>query len=291
MKFKTLLRLGRVSNLPTVGSNTFAAIALAGAEVSAARASLLAGAMSLFYVGGMFLNDAYDHAVDAQQRPHRPIPSGAASRSEVLAWGYALLLGGAALIALHSRQTFGTVFTPAVGSALALGLLIVAYDLWHKQNPLSPVLMALCRLGVYVTVAWACTATPSPRLWWGGLALTCYLIGLTYIAKQEDLRHLGNLWPAAFLAAPLFVVYGVSSGTWGAGAAVVVLAAWVLRSVRLLVPKVGGPDVGRAVVALIAGISLLDAALAAALGHWQLAAAAVVAFGLTLALQRWVSGT
>jgi hypothetical protein len=30
----------------------------------------------------------------------------------------------------------------------------------------------------------------------------CYLIGLTYIAKQETLSQMGNLWPLGFLAVP-----------------------------------------------------------------------------------------
>ena len=33
-------------------------------------------AMSLFYVGGMYLNDYFDRAIDARERPERPIPAG-----------------------------------------------------------------------------------------------------------------------------------------------------------------------------------------------------------------------
>ena len=50
-------------------------------------------------------------------------------------------------------------------------------------------------------------------------------------------------------------------------------------------------DIPRAVVSLIAGISLLDAMLISAAGAPGLAMLAVLGFGLTLLLQRFVSGT
>ena len=33
--------------------------------------------------------------------------------------------------------------------------------------------------------------------------LLCYLIGLTYVAKQETLGEVRNLWPLLFLGVPL----------------------------------------------------------------------------------------
>jgi 4-hydroxybenzoate polyprenyltransferase len=49
--------------------------------------------------------------------------------------------------------------------------------------------------------------------------------------------------------------------------------------------------VPRAVVSLIAGISLVDALFLAAAGALLAAAAAVLCFIATLLTQRWVSGT
>ena len=69
---RTALRLGRVSNLPTVWTNVLAAAALSGALAGShgdAGAGALGGlllAMSLFYVGGMFLNDAFDLMHDGE---------------------------------------------------------------------------------------------------------------------------------------------------------------------------------------------------------------------------------
>ena len=50
----TFLKLGRVSNLPTVWSNTLAGVILAGAVGLNPFVLLLALAMTLAYIGGMF---------------------------------------------------------------------------------------------------------------------------------------------------------------------------------------------------------------------------------------------
>ena len=90
------LRLGRVSNLPTVWTNVLAGAVLAGrATVGPGRAGRsLALALSLFYVGGMYLNDAFDREIDARERPERPIPSGRIGAGEVFALGFGLLGAG-----------------------------------------------------------------------------------------------------------------------------------------------------------------------------------------------------
>ena len=65
MKAGTALRLGRVSNLPTVWTNALAGAVLAGASGFGGELVLLAAAFTLFYTGGMFLNDAFDAPWDA----------------------------------------------------------------------------------------------------------------------------------------------------------------------------------------------------------------------------------
>ena len=50
-------------------------------------------------------------------------------------------------------------------------------------------------------------------------------------------------------------------------------------------------DIPRAVVSLIAGISLLDALLIAGSGLPELALAALAGFGVTLFFQRYIAGT
>ncbi|HEY0550448.1 MAG TPA: UbiA family prenyltransferase, partial [Verrucomicrobiae bacterium] len=75
-KFRALLLLGRVSNLPTVWSNCLAGWLLGGGG-EWPQFAVLCGGATLLYVGGMFLNDAFDAEFDAQHRRERPIPSGA----------------------------------------------------------------------------------------------------------------------------------------------------------------------------------------------------------------------
>ena len=56
----THLKLGRVSNLPTVWTNVLAGTILGGGDAGGARTVLVALAMSMFYIGGMYLNDYCD---------------------------------------------------------------------------------------------------------------------------------------------------------------------------------------------------------------------------------------
>jgi 4-hydroxybenzoate polyprenyltransferase len=283
------LLLGRVSNLPTVWTNTLAGATLAGAAAGPGRLLLLAAAFSLLYTGGMYLNDAFDRDIDRRERPERPIPSGRVRAESVFAIGFALLaLGVLAASAAAVGPTGGGL--RAAASAVLLAGVITAYDAWHKANPLSPVVMGLCRVLVYVTAALAVAGRIGPPVWGGALVVLCYLIGLTYVAKQENLTEVRNLWPLAFLGAP-FIYAWRSLLDAGAGTILyVALLAWVVFAVSLLV-RPGRRDIRRAVVSLIAGISLVDALLIAGAGEPARALLAVAGFLLTLAFQRWVPGT
>jgi len=91
--FRTLLVLGRVSNLPTVWSNCLAGWLIADGGTFQRLLLVCVGA-SCLYLGGMFLNDAFDVEFDRQHRGERPIPSGAISLRAVLMWGCGWLLAG-----------------------------------------------------------------------------------------------------------------------------------------------------------------------------------------------------
>jgi 4-hydroxybenzoate polyprenyltransferase len=290
MTWDDALKLGRVSNLPTVWTNMLTGLVLAGGSLVDPRTLPLLVALSLFYVGGMYLNDAFDAQLDAVERPERPIPSDRVSRGTVLALGFAMLAAGVLLLAwLGFALEGGTGFWPAL-SGLALGVAIVFYDWHHKANPLSPVVMGACRMLVYVT-AGLCFVVPLPAgLLLAAVVLLCYLIGLTYVAKQETLGRIENLWPLAFLAVPL--AYGVSLAAdrpivvpiWLAFAGWMGLALWFVR-------RRGPRDIPRAVVNLLAGICLLDAVLIGGAGEIGLAGLAILGFLLTVALQRFVPAT
>jgi UbiA prenyltransferase family len=290
MSWAVALRLGRVSNLPTVWTNTLAGIVLAGGAVGDRRTLPLLLALSLFYVAGMYLNDAYDAEIDAQERPGRPIPAGQVRAETVFAVGFGMMALGLVLLAwIGYGVQRGTGIGP-VFSGLGLGAAIVLYNRRHKGNPLSPVLMGVCRMLVYVTAGLAVAQELPAALRIGALLLLCYLVGLTYVAKQETLGEVRNLWPLLFLGAP--VVYAGAKALESLTTAILSLAfiLWVGVALRFLRRRRPG-DVPRAVVSLIAGISLLDAVLIAGAGDRAIAWLAVLGFALTLALQRFVPGT
>ena len=289
MTLATALRLGRVSNLPTVWTNVLAAAVLADAPLRAGALVLTALACSLFYTGGMFLNDAFDRAFDARVRPERPIPCGIVSPSEVFVAGFAQLAAGLVLVAVVARWTVGRS-GGAIAAGLALAGLIVVYDAWHKGNPIGPLLMGLCRVLVYVTAAVALTGTLSGAVVGGASVLLAYLIGLTYVARHETLGSLRTLWPVVALAFP-FALWSLALRAGAGGVAVYVVAVvWTLACVSHLGWR-SRVDVPRAVVGMIAGIALVDAMALASWHATGLALVAVAAFGATLALQRWVAGT
>ena len=280
MNLQTFLKLGRVSNLPTVWTNALAGAVLAG-QPSVSAVLIVGLALTLFYTGGMWLNDAFDAEIDAEERKERPIPMGEISVATVFAAGYAML-GAGVLLAF----TFGAM---AGLAGIALAIAVILYDWLHKRTILSPVIMGATRFFSYILAALA-VAQITGSVILGALGLLAYIVGLTYAAKQEAYDRLDRAWPLAVLAIPL--IYTLTQ----AGASVLGLLIWagllavVLIALRLLFRR-NKSDVPRAVVTMIAGISLYDAVLIAGQGQALLALLAVAGFALTLVLQRVVSGT
>jgi hypothetical protein len=286
VKLSLALKLGRVSNLPTLASNVLTGAALSGAQPAAPVLAAWIAALALFYVGGMYLNDAFDRGWDAQHRPERPIPSGAVRAATVFAAGFGMLAAGLAWVALLALGEHGGGW-PALLSAAGLAVVIVVNDLHHKGNALGPLLMGSCRVFVYVTVAvglggaWNATATRA------AIALLGYLMGLSYVARQENLRALKQLWPLALLAAP-FLLHPPLTPDPQTACAVLLLVA-VLDALWLMF-RARARDIPGAVGRLIAGISLLDALLVAALRPAYVLPC-IVAYLLTRLLQRYVAAT
>ena len=282
MKLSCALKLGRVSNLPTVWSNVLAGLVLAGGMLSVETMLPLCVMATLLYVAGMFLNDAFDAEFDATERPERPIPSGEVTRRSVFVWAAAMIACGLGLAASLGTWTL-------IG-ALSTVTLIVIYDRFHKGNPLAPVLMGMCRVGLYVTAALTVAPVlPTPVLV-GGAVLLLYVLGLTYAAAHEHTHALVRLGPLVGLGGPAVVTYSLLWGPWLAKCTLVAFALWVLRALRLV--RMRTPHAIRTgIVALIAGISLVDALLIANAGQPQLVPMALIAFVATLGFQRFVSGT
>ena len=280
MTLQTILKLGRVSNLPTVWTNALAGAVLTG-QGSLPVVVVSGLALTLFYTGGMWLNDAFDAEIDARERANRPIPMGEIGVGVVFAGGFALLGLGVALAFLMG-QTAGLV-------GIALAIAIVLYDWLHKRTALSPVIMGVTRFFCYLLPGAAIGALVGPVIL-GGIGLLAYVVGLTFAAKKEAYDRLDSVWPLAVLAIPL--LYALVQTGFGLLAMLIWagLLAVVLMALRLLMRRARG-DVPKAVVTMIAGISLYDAVLIAGAGHGLLALLAVAGFAGTLALQRLVAGT
>lgn len=290
MNWKVALELGRVSNLPTVWTNTIAGVALAGASPADARVPWLLLALSLCYVAGMFLNDAFDHEFDARHRRERPIPSGRASLATVFGAGSGMLAAGVLLLAWIGLGPPGGTGVRPLLAGVALGTAIVFYDRHHKQNAWSPVVMGLCRMLVYVAAAYAVVEDPPARVFAFGLMLLSYLVGLTFVARQEHLGRVDSLWPLSLLALPLLWVVPAAADSVPVAALWALLLGWVLYALSLLRRRRPG-DVPRAVGALLAGICLWDALVVAVAGQLQLVAPLLGCFVLTVALQRFIAPT
>jgi 4-hydroxybenzoate polyprenyltransferase len=292
VNLRTLLTLGRTSNLPTVWSNVLAGAVLSGALFGPAAFVVLALASSAFYEGGMFLNDAFDAEIDARERPGRPIPSGQVTRGAVLFGGFALLGAGLLLLGL---APLGGILRPgwrALGGGIFTSLAVLVYDRWHKGRAWSPIVMGACRAGLYATAALAVSARLSVPVLIGAGALWLYIVGLTHVARFENGSALQRAWVAAFVLAPLVVsVTPIVTQQSALGAlCFLALLGWSLRSMSFAL-RGGRGNIPRAVVSLIAGVSLVDALFIALHGPAYGVLAAFGCFLLTLRWQRHIPGT
>ena len=280
--FRTLLILGRSSNLPTVWSNCLAGWLLAGGGGGGRLFWLLVGA-TLLYTGGMFLNDAFDVDFDRQHRRQRPIPSGAISEREVWAYGFSQLgLGAIILVQLGSVTSTLTV--------LLVGCILL-YDAIHKLVAISPLLMAACRFLLYLVAASVSAQGVAGLAVWSALAMGTYIVGLSYLARKETSRGPLNNWPCYLLAVPLLLAFIVNYGTSHRMPLVILFlaAAWILWSLRHIFWK-PQRNIGFTVSLLLAGIPLVDW-LAVGGGGFLIGAVFVLLFFSALLLQRFIPAT
>ena len=281
-KLHAYFSLARVSNSPTVVSNTLAGAAIAGATVLSLEIVLVAIAMVLFYSAGMYLNDLMDYQYDMEHGKDRPLTMGLVSRSSAIAITLLMFgIGSVMLIAVGTR--------PFIAGMVLIGF-IVLYDAWHKGNPISPVIMGANRFMVYIVAYLAVATELSSQLIIAAGLLLLYIVGLTFIAKSELSNDLKKMWPAVlvFLPAVYFGITLLENPVW----LILVLAfiAWAAYSV-LFIYMSENKQIGRAVVQLIAGVSLFDAMAIATQNLTPFVILALVTFGITLFLQQYIKGT
>lgn len=281
--FRTLLVLGRASNLPTVWSNCLAGWILGGEGPLSGLFLLLMGATCL-YVGGMYLNDAFDVEFDRHHRPERPIPSGAITLGEVWGFGVGWLVLGMVFLAIFGALTFFL--------ALMLLTAIITYDAVHKAVAFSPVIMSLCRFFLFLVASSTGDEGVTGLAIWSSFALALYIIGLSYVAKAESNKGALRYWPCLCLLAPIFLAYLVNQGEFKKRSVLlsVILLVWIFRNLTFSFWS-AEKNIGRTVSGLLAGIVLVDL-LALAGGTSPLVTAIfLLLFGAALLFQRFIPAT
>lgn len=283
-KLTAYLALARISNSPTVVTNVLAGAALglaaSGRGVVAPLYVMVAVslAMVLYYTAGMVLNDICDYEFDKQKRADRPLVTGAVSMSEAKALTHGLFATGSFLLALVDLKL------------LLIGFVLVGfitlYDTWHKGNVLSPVIMAINRLLVYVIAFVAFYPTPTTALWIALGLLMSYMIGLTFIAKSETEASFSKYWPLAVLYLPVLYFLTQLSQPFVV-ILLIIFALWIAYSVRFVYQG----KIGKGITSLIAGISLYDALVIAVAGTTGWLWLALLGFGLTVFFQNYIKGS
>ena len=331
-KLRAWLVLTRGSNLPTVWSNLIAGWLLGYAFTDripfilvffGSLFGLLLG-VSLIYVGGMILNDAFDARWDTERRSTRPIPAGVVSVRSALVVGFLCLALGA-WFTIVSSLTDHRLITSLLVALLVGGVLV--YDRWHKGVAWAPAVMGLCRALLPIIGFFAVGGLiDGPHFrGWPVVALLAHPVvlwlltfSITLVARHEAGPGAPPKWAEWLLylvPVPLLIAPNlphVTDGQYGwpkvAVFGCLLFWLWIWRSNRRHPLPEG---VGRRVADRLAAFPLVDYAAAglfyyvagymaiggtseggfAAFGSFLAFILPFGAFGLTLLLRRWIPTT
>lgn len=263
------LQLMRPPNLPTAAADILAGGAIAGVfadllaqadgPVAWLGLLILSGASVLLYAGGVVLNDVFDADLDAQERPERPIPRGAVSRSRAAIFGGSLLfLGvlGASLVRLESGYI-----------AALLAAAILFYNAYAKKSGfLGPLAMGACRsLNLWLGISILPTEGHGMYLW----VPLLYIFAVTTVSRGEVY---GGNKKALVAAAAMYVIaiFGVgilvgvqTARFWFALPFLLLLCLMVFRPLWRAYYINQPTEIRGAVKGGVLGIVALDAAWAA----------------------------
>lgn len=246
---------------------------------------LLLLASAGLYLGGMVLNDVFDAALDAKERPERPIPSGAISKTSAAIFGTLLMIVGVAA-AWFAGQTSETGFA-SVNIAIILAATVLLYDAILKNTIIAPLGMGACRFLNILLGASCCGSLNSvfsnPQLAIA-TALAVYVVGVTWFARHEA----GNSSQNGLRTGLAIAIAGIGINIWtaahattsagkGAMIALALIAANVsFRSLRAI--KVNRPGLLQKNVGfMLLNIVFMDAAMTFAMtGSSRLATIVVI---------------
>lgn len=264
IQFARLIRLPNVFSAPP---DVIAGFAVAAGSVPFSETLALALFGSCFlYAAGMIWNDYFDFAADARERPSRPIPSGAISRSSAFLFGVFVMILGMGLCFIASWKT-------GIVSILLSGAILL-YDGTLKRLPIAPAIMGLCRslnliLGV-VIARHILGISDSPD--WGfyvALANGIYITGVTLFARREA----GNSPRSILISGTgvMLVAFVFHMAIWWMAGqfhflGIALLAGFALFLAIRVVPAISEPGpqtIQRAVKTAVLGIIVINAATCA----------------------------
>lgn len=227
MSLKPFLALCRISNLPTVWMNVLTAMVLIDQATTAnfqwVWFGLFVLALSVFYCGGMVMNDLFDYKWDKQCQPYRPLVAGGVTLPQAIGIALALFLVGFLVIGFAPFSFSGLV------AAISLFVTILIYNAFHKKTAACVAVMGLARALVFVVVL---MAYADQWLWWVLVAAAVqfgYTLLLTFVARHEHTRgkpYQGPVIPR--MIAAMAVIDGLLL-------ACVVAPLWLLPGVALAI--------------------------------------------------------
>ena len=277
---KAYLQLIRAPNGITAVTNIVAAAAIVSGGQLTWQLLYLVIASLCFYYAGMALNDCFDFAEDAQERPFRPLPSGRISLAS--AQKLVAILFCIALIACY-------LFNPANLTSVVLGvcltLSIVLYNGVFKQGLLGAFTMASCRLFNWLLGASFVTVTTAQFDIFFALLIASpiffYISAVTFLSKQET--HASNkntllvvelllalaYLPLVYLHWSVFQLAGWSSlVSW---LLLTVAALFLLQRFVLLTTNFTPTQIQLTIKWMIIAVIPFDAMLVAMAGHYAIA--------------------
>lgn len=135
-----------------------------------------------FYGAGMVLNDVFDLAIDREERPGRPLPSGRIGVRTAAAVGNLLMAVGSAA-ACATAFASQTPWPALVGALLTAAVWI--YDRHAKGTSLGPAVMGSCRSLNWLLGMTAAGGPHTPQQWLLPIGMGVYVMGITVYARDE----------------------------------------------------------------------------------------------------------
>jgi 4-hydroxybenzoate polyprenyltransferase len=267
------LRLLRLPNLFTVPGDSLAGFLLAGGN--SYQTLIFVMLTSFFiYLYGLVSNDIADLEVDREERPDRPLPSGAIKRSSAII---------AAKIFMLSALMISVLTLPLTVTALTIILLIscTLYNYLLKKHEIAgPVTLGLCRAGNMALGILAVSNTVSliPAIVLVIVGLYIFAVSRTAWHETENVKTLPGrftllgsmvIWIILLFLMPFFDVSFAGMVMAGLLSIPLIFSAW--KCFRLFGNSPSPTEIQQSIGKLIRGLILFQAACCALANHPEIA--------------------